>query len=619
MSRPALTLLSCWLLALSAVRLCAQPASEVPLPGDSLTVAQLRQALRPHPRLILDTADLGELTRLPHYAFLRKRADALLAEPPLTRKLVGRRLLSVSREALRRTTTLALVYRASGERVYLERLERELLAVCAFADWNPSHYLDVAEMATAVALGFDWTYDFLSASTRARVSEVLYEKAVLPALGDHDWVTTDNNWNQVCHAGSVAAALAVADAHPAEAVRVVNRALRNAHFALDPYAPHGVYPEGPSYWAYGTGFSVMQIEVLRSALGEDFGLTQYPGFLASATWLALAEAPSGMTHNFGDCSERLGGSSAELRAWFAAETRNAALVDSTAVLDSYASGERGSRMAALALLWVARYLQTEGYEALPKRWVGMGPSPVAYVQQVGERGYYLAVKGGRGSINHGNLDAGSFVFEVDGVRWGIDPGNQSYHPLEAAGVDLWNRDQHSQRWSLLSKSNFGHSTLSVDDALHRVAGFAALRQDTLSGVISVSLDSVFEGQLAGARRTYAPLGEAGLLVTDSLVVLPGTRTVRWQMMTTATVEVESDGAILSADGKQLALRVLAPAGATLAVVSLDPPPLPLDIEITGLKRVDVLVPAALAREGRLEIVVALEGLGGAGGGEPERR
>ncbi len=599
-----------WLLVICVGALGAQSSSASVPPGDSLTVARLQATLRPHPRLLLDTADLDRIGGLPHYAFLRKRADALLAEPTLTREIIGRRLLDVSREALRRTTTLALVYRVSGEKQYVERLERELLAVCAFEDWNPSHYLDVAEMATAVALALDWTYDALTPATRERVSEALYAQALLPALEDHAWVTTDNNWNQVCHAGSVAAALVLAEDHPHVATRVINRALRSAHYALDPYAPDGVYPEGPSYWAYGTGFSVLMIESLRSALGTDFGLARSPGFLASATWVAVTEAPSGKTHNFGDCSERLGGGAAEVRAWFAAETGDAALVDAADVLAGYASDGRSSRTSALALPWVARHFRSAGGRALPERWAGGGPSPVAYVRPGGRRGYYLAVKGGRGSINHGHLDAGSFVFEVDGVRWGIDPGNQPYHPLEVAGLNQWDRSQDSERWTLLSKSNSGHSTLTVDEARHRVHGFASLRQDSASGVISVTLDSVFGGQLSSARRTFAPLGEAGVVIIDSLGVLPGTRTVRWQMMTTATVDVTPGGALLSAEGRRLALRVLAPAGAKLSVVSLDPPPLALDLAMPGLKRVDVVVPAALARDGRLEIVVALEGLGG---------
>ena len=42
-------------------------------------------------------------------------------------------------------------------------------AVCNFPDWNSKrHFLDVGEMATAVAFGYDWLYNELSAATRTK-------------------------------------------------------------------------------------------------------------------------------------------------------------------------------------------------------------------------------------------------------------------------------------------------------------------------------------------------------------------------------------------------------------------------------------------------------------------
>ena len=49
-----------------------------------------------------------------------------------------------------------------GEERFKERAIRELDAACAMKDWNPSHFLDVAEMATAVAVGYDWLYPVLT-------------------------------------------------------------------------------------------------------------------------------------------------------------------------------------------------------------------------------------------------------------------------------------------------------------------------------------------------------------------------------------------------------------------------------------------------------------------------
>jgi hypothetical protein len=37
---------------------------------------------------------------------------------------------------------------------YAKRAERELLAIARFSDWHPDEFLDVAELTTAVAVGY---------------------------------------------------------------------------------------------------------------------------------------------------------------------------------------------------------------------------------------------------------------------------------------------------------------------------------------------------------------------------------------------------------------------------------------------------------------------------------
>ena len=61
--------------------------------------------------------------------------------------------------------------------------------------------------------------------------------------------------------------------------------------ALDEYRPDGVYPEGSTYWGYGTAFSVVTNAMLESAFGTDFGLGDYPGFKDSAYFRLLMNAP----------------------------------------------------------------------------------------------------------------------------------------------------------------------------------------------------------------------------------------------------------------------------------------------------------------------------------------
>jgi hypothetical protein len=121
----------------------------------------------PHPRIllfegeekaILEQAENNETWGKIHQAILTKSEDLLQQEPP-ERIQIGRRLLSVSREYLRRVFYLSYAYRMTGDERFSTHAERHLVKAAGFSDWNPSHFLDVAEMTMALAIGYDWLFD----------------------------------------------------------------------------------------------------------------------------------------------------------------------------------------------------------------------------------------------------------------------------------------------------------------------------------------------------------------------------------------------------------------------------------------------------------------------------
>ena len=77
----------------------------------------------------------------------------MLSKPPCERKLEGRRLLHVSNEVLKRVFYLSYAFRTTGDKRFAERAKSEMIAAAKFPDWNPSHLLDVGEMALALSIG----------------------------------------------------------------------------------------------------------------------------------------------------------------------------------------------------------------------------------------------------------------------------------------------------------------------------------------------------------------------------------------------------------------------------------------------------------------------------------
>ena len=102
---------------------------------------------RSHPRLMLKDDELKKLKELYKtdkalqkcVADVLKRADGYQKKAPPIYKKIGKRLLKVSRDTLRRTYALALAWRWTGEEKYAAAAVKNLLAVCEFGDWNAMH------------------------------------------------------------------------------------------------------------------------------------------------------------------------------------------------------------------------------------------------------------------------------------------------------------------------------------------------------------------------------------------------------------------------------------------------------------------------------------------------
>ncbi|WP_370862172.1 heparinase II/III domain-containing protein [Parabacteroides faecis] len=536
-----------------------------------------------HPRLLVKQgeeqkiksglAHNPEILRLHEY--LLRQCDAFAMKPMLTYKKEGKRLLAVSREALRRIFYLSYAYRMTGEEKYLLRAEQEMIAVCSFDDWNPSHFLDTGEMTMAVALGYDWLFDKLSTDTRKLVKEAILNKGFAPSRDKrYNWFLSEsNNWNQVCNAGLVYGALAVLEDHPGEAREIIERALSTVGLTLKGYAPDGAYPEGYNYWGYGTTFQVLMNAALESALGSDGGLSEAEGFLASARFMQFMTGTTGKCFNFSDSRESVFALPAMY--WFADKLQDPSLLWNEKDILSRAElsfSDEENRFLPLIPIYGSQYKMKELMPPATKLWVGNGQTPVVLIRtgwQDGE-GFYLGIKGGTASTSHAHMDAGSFVFDALGVRWVQDLGMQEYYSLEKENVDLWNSSQEGQRWDVFRYNNLAHSTLTVNGKYHRVKGFVPVTNiysDDHKLGASLEMTELFGGDLKSAVREVALINEKYLSVTDRVQADDQPASVRWTIVTGAVPRVlDSHMVELKKDGKCMQLIVDSPSATAVSIL-----------------------------------------------------
>jgi hypothetical protein len=539
-----------------------------------------------HPRIILlkgeEAAIKKSIKAVPEWGKLHQaildECDKIIPQPPIERIQIGRRLLDKSREALRRIFYLSYAYRTTSDLKYAERAEKEMVYIAGFSDWNPSHFLDVAEMTMGMAIGYDWLFDRLSGESKVAIREAILKKGLEPSLDSkyNSWLRATHNWNQVCNAGMVFGALAILEDYPEIARQIIDRAMETIHLPMEDYEPDGAYPEGYGYWNYGTSFNVLFNSAIDKAFPGRFDYTNHPGYLKTGTFLKFMVGPTGASYNWGDAGG--GGSLSPAMFWFAQKNNDPSLlwVEKQYLNREDYSRFTGNRILPAIMIWGKDIRMGDVSEPSGKMYVGQGKMPLmlSRTSWSDPNAIYLGFKGGSPSVNHGHMDIGSFIMEADGIRWAIDAGSQSYESLESRGMNIWGRAQDAQRWSVLRLNNFIHNTLTVNGELQRVNGYAKIEKYCndpafMFGVTDMS--TVYEGQLDKVQRGAAIVDEKYVVVRDELKAGVAKAKVRWQMLTGAEVTITGKNtAILTKDGKQLTLRVDEPANATLTTWSSQP-------------------------------------------------
>lgn len=554
-------------------------------------------SLPPHPRLLATESDFQRIRKLVAkdesaneiFKVVRAAAEADYDKPPVTHIIEGRRMLNTSRTALRRILEFSFMYRMTGDQKWSARAEREMLALAEFPDWNPSHFLDVAEAAAAIAIGYDWIHDTLPPESRRTIREALIRHALEPGEQNPHWTRQKipNNWLQVCEGGLALAALAVGEDSDGLTERTLSRARKSVPRIFNSYEPDGAYIEGCMYWNYGTAYHLLLVEALRSAGKSTDGLADHPAFLQSADVFNILTSPRGDFYNFSDCSPKRR-FSPELY-WFARETRNPGLVsDEIRKLNPGSKpGVSHSRFLPLALLWMVGNAEESRSVPPPEAWATQGENPLAVFRSgEGRNALGIAIRGGSPGRSHGHMDAGSFIFDLGGVRWAVDPGMPNYHQVEQHGIRLFGKD----RWQVFLVGPNSHSIPLINDRLPDADASAPLVSfDAEAKKAAFDLTPLYRDQATVLHRELRVESPESISIRDSFEgVAPGS-VYRFQWMTFAKVTLSPNGAIL--EEKDLSLHIEVEADAPFQILDEDAsiPPNVWDAPIPGLRRISILL------------------------------
>ena len=560
-------------------------------------------------------AAAGDLSQVPHpRLWFPRSAEAplreALAKDPLAAKLQaavmaeaenilkertcryeipdGKRLLSESRRALRNTMHCAWAWRLGGGEKFRLRAIAELDAACGLKDWNPSHFLDTAEMATAVAVGYDWLHQTLTPEQRAMCERAIVEKALQPAKKIHDkgagWSKPGNNWSQVCGAGIALAAAAIAGQDEGLAEDLFDRGLKLVEHCGKFYEPDGMYPEGPAYWHYGTNYHVMMLAAC-GPLGRS--VADAPILRKAGESIMHLTGTTRLSYNFAD-----GNASRETpspaQCWLASQFRDAAQAAHvrglfTRALDEDKGRIAGDRWFPLSVLWLPR--APEAGTPLPNAAVFRGEQSMALFRTGWDSGAtWFAIKGGTPAASHGHMDVGSFVYDAHGTRWIHDLGSENYNLPAYFG---------NKRWSYFRLQNRSHNTLEIAAQLQNARSKPCpLIASSLTGspvTATFDLSDAYAGSAAKVLRTAQFDARGGAVRIEDQITEPA-GDVAWRAFTDAEAEVRGDQVILRKQDRRITLCRI--SGPGIWSVTDAKPPTSGEKPNAGFRAVVLTVPKA---------------------------
>jgi hypothetical protein len=418
---------------------------------------------------------------------------------------------------------------------FLGELEKTITAICQEKTWvMPAHdrrldnfygrtvEIDLGAAGTAwnMATIDYWLAEKLSPDCRRMIASELerriftpFEQAANtgnPRLG---WVTTTNNWNAVCLAGVVGAALENIPS-PERRGFFVAAAEKYIQYFLQGFTPDGYCSEGIGYWNYGFGHFTLLGETLYQATKGQLDFFAFPGVEQIALFGYRMEMAPDIYPAFADCSV-------------------------------------GSRPGAVLSAYLSRRFDL-GLKELENRYLGVGAGPDSFlpdvaiyampnsltnrpasatVRQHEIRDWFsdagilicrpadlspdklaVALKGGHNAEHHNHNDVGSFVVALAGETPLLDPGAEVYTARTFSG----------RRYESKVLNSYGHPVPVVAGQLQRTGSQARAKvletqftdQADVYRIDITSAYSVPELKSLVRDFRYERQGRGRLIVTD---------------------------------------------------------------------------------------------------------
>ena len=531
-----------------------------------------------HPRLLANKDDFdrirNHLEEEPYatwYENVKRQADELLTQPPAEFILQNRELIVVCRIVKDRILRLGMMWQMTNDAKYAERAWQELEAVSNFPNWNPQHFLDVGEMTFGVSIGYDWLYDYWSSERKEMLKNTILKHGInvtMPFMRTRTGNTqSTNNWNGVCIGGVGTGAIVLFEEEPELCAEYISIAIEVMPKAIAEMYPDGVYPEGLTYWDFGTRYTVYFMTGMDYTFGTNYGLTDIEGFKESGDFILYASSPSWQTFTFSDAGGQVDGPQLY---WMARKFNK----PQYSYFQYQATGDKGD---VLDLVWYdGDYYKTPEELEMPLDRFFDGETGVAAFRNSWEdkNALYVAVKAGDNQSSHGDIDIGTFVLDSEGMRWAVELSAESY---DSPGYWTSNSEE-AGRWTYYKKRAEGQNTLVINP--DQWAGQDVFAKDRIErfetgdggGFAVVDMSNAYNKNAVSAKRGVKMYdGRSKILIQDELD-LKNKSEVWWFMQAAGDMQVINGGraVLMSSGAKRMKVSLITPG--TFQIMPRNPLP-----------------------------------------------
>ncbi len=417
----------------------------------------------------------------------------------------GPRLFTPFLKIRQRVFDLAVGYWATGEERYLDRMWLECQNVLTWDHWNfPENggsFLDSGNIGNGMALAYDTLYNYLTPDQRQWFRDQFEEKYLNYMANTFESknrvpvgysILKTCNWGAVTMSSAFMAGLVFLDDdhEDKEFIEkckfIAESGLKMLEYPIGIMYPDGAVDEGLGYWTYyleGVGWSV---DSLVNMCGTDYGFLSHPGY-HNAIGYGLNIQSSNGGYNYNVTTTESVVASPELFT-IAKLYDDAAGMEAIRSFYEYTNQSLGSRG-----LLAYRKLETDGEKTempLDKVFPGLQIATMRSSYEDKNAAYVGILGGSNKSDTH--FDKGSFIFDVGGVRWLRDQGDEK--------KDVTGGYYHSAGWNLYVKRTEAHNNLVINPYPNDVVKEFIAENPT--GRIKNTNDTGYVGQAIGSRAEF---------------------------------------------------------------------------------------------------------------------